>query len=182
MGGRDPQERGRSATPVELFYDLTYVIAFAAAAEELAHGVTGGHVGSALGANAFAIFPVTWAWMNFTWFASAYGNDDAIFRVATLVQMIGVMILIFGLPVSFESAANGESPNNMLMVIGYVVMRVPLIGLWLRAAGTTLPVGELTPLMRSPLRSHRPRGCYRRSSAFPPLLRSRFWFCWRPPR
>jgi len=134
MGGRDPQERGRSATPVELLYDLTYVIAFAAAAEELAHGVSQGHVGPALGAYAFAIFAVTWAWMNFTWFASAYGNDDALFRVATLVQMIGVIILIFGLPVSFESAAEGESPNNMLMVIGYVIMRVPLIGLWLRAA------------------------------------------------
>jgi len=40
MSGRDPEERGRSATPVELLYDLTYVIAFAAAAEELAHGVS----------------------------------------------------------------------------------------------------------------------------------------------
>src|SRR6478609_3915621 len=113
MSGRDPEERGRSATPVELLYDLTYVIAFAAAAEELAHGVSLGHLWPALGAYAFAIFAVTWAWMNFTWFASAYGNDDAIFRVATLVQMIGVIILIFGLPVSFESAAHGESPNNM---------------------------------------------------------------------
>jgi len=134
MSGRDPEERGRSATPVELLYDLTYVIAFAAAAEELAHGVSLGHLWPALGAYAFAIFAVTWAWMNFTWFASAYGNDDAMFRVATLVQMIGVVILIFGLPVSFEAAAHGESPNNMLMVLGYVVMRVPLIALWLRAA------------------------------------------------
>lgn len=134
MRGRDPQERGRSATPVELLYDLTYVIAFAAAAEELAHGVSQGHVWSALGAYAFAIFAVSWAWMNFTWFASAYGNDDAIFRLATFIQMIGAVILIYGLPVSFEAAAHGESPNNALMVIGYVVMRVPLIGLWLRAA------------------------------------------------
>ncbi len=80
MSGRDPAERGRSATPIELLYDLTYVIAFAAAAEELAHGVSQGHVWPALGAYAFAIFAVTWAWMNFTWFASAYGNDDALFR------------------------------------------------------------------------------------------------------
>ena len=93
-----------------------------------------GHLWPALGAYAFAIFAVTWAWMNFTWFASSYGNDDAMFRVATLVQMIGDVILIFGLPVSFEAAAHGESPNNMLMVLGYVVMRVPLIALWLRAA------------------------------------------------
>ena len=134
MPGRDPKERGRSTTPVELLYDLTYVIAFAAAAEELAHGVSQGHVWPSLGAYAFAIWAVTWAWMNFTWFFSAYGNDDAVVRVATLVQMIGVVVLTFGLPVSFEAAAEGESPNNMFMVLGYVIMRVPLIALWLRAA------------------------------------------------
>jgi low temperature requirement protein LtrA len=134
MTGRDPAERGRSTTPVELLYDLTYVIAFAAAADQLAHYISAGHVGPALGAYAFAIFSVTWAWLNFTWFASAYDNDDALFRAATLVQMIGVIVLTFGLPVSFEAAAQGRSPNNMLLVVGYIVMRVPLIGLWLRAA------------------------------------------------
>lgn len=134
MRGRDPGERGRSTTPVELLYDLTYVIAFAAAADQLAHYVSEGHVGPALGAYAFAIFSVTWAWINFTWFASAYDNDDALFRAATLVQMIGVIVLTFGLPVSFEAAAQGHSPNNMLLVIGYIIMRVPLIALWLRAS------------------------------------------------
>ena len=77
MRGRDPNERGRSSTPLELLYDLTYVIAFAAAAEQLAHHVGEGHVLPAVGAYVFAIFSVSWAWMNFTWFTSAYGNDDA---------------------------------------------------------------------------------------------------------
>ncbi|TFV83247.1 low temperature requirement protein A [Blastococcus sp. CT_GayMR16] len=134
MRGRDPDERGRSATPLELFYDLTYVVAFGAAAAQLAHHVIDGEVGPAIGAFAFAIWAVSWAWMNFTWFASAYGNDDALFRIATIVQMIGVVILALGLPVSFDAAAEGHSPNNALMVVGYVIMRVPLIGLWLRAA------------------------------------------------
>ncbi|MFB9235555.1 low temperature requirement protein A [Plantactinospora siamensis] len=134
MTGRDPRERGRSTTPIELLYDLTYVIAFGAAADQLAHQISEGHVGPALGAYAFAIFSVTWAWMNFTWFASSYDNDDALFRIATLVQMIGVIVLTFGLPVSFDAAAHGHSPNNLLMVVGYIIMRVPLIGLWLRAA------------------------------------------------
>jgi low temperature requirement protein LtrA len=134
MAGRDPHEKGRSSTPLELLYDLTYVIAFATAAEQLAHFVGTGESWPALGAYLFAIFSITWAWMNFTWFASAYGNDDALVRVATIVQMIGVVILTFGLPVSFEAAEAGRSPNNALMVVGYVVMRVPLVGLWLFAA------------------------------------------------
>ncbi|SCF13148.1 Low temperature requirement protein LtrA [Micromonospora tulbaghiae] len=134
MTGRDPGEKGRSTTPLELLYDLTYVVAFGAAADQLAHGIGDGHVGAALGAYAFAIFAVTWAWINFTWFSSAYDNDDALFRGATLVQMLGVVILIFGLPVSFDDTAEGGSPNNLLLVVGYIVMRVPIIGLWLRAA------------------------------------------------
>ncbi|QIG44046.1 low temperature requirement protein A [Nocardioides anomalus] len=134
MTGRDPDERSRSTTPLELLYDLTYVVAFAKAAEELAHQVELGHVGSALGAYGFAVFAISWAWMNFTWFTSAYGNDDALFRLATIVQMAGVVVLTFGLPLSFEDAAAGESPHNTVMLIGYVVMRVPLIFLWLRAA------------------------------------------------
>ncbi|MFI7587243.1 low temperature requirement protein A [Spongisporangium articulatum] len=107
MTGRDPDERGRATTPVELLYDLTYVIAFAVAAEQLAHGIGEGHPGAAVGAYLFAVFSVTWAWLNFTWFASAYGNDDALFRVATLVQMIGVVVLAFGLAPSFAAAAEG---------------------------------------------------------------------------
>jgi low temperature requirement protein LtrA len=133
MRGRDPSERGRSATPVELLYDLTFVVAFSAAADQLATSVSDGHVGAGLGAYAFAIFGISWAWMNYTWFASAYGNDDLLFRIATLVQMVGVIILIFGLPASFASADHGQSPNNLTMVVGYIVMRVPQIALWVRA-------------------------------------------------
>jgi low temperature requirement protein LtrA len=134
MRGRDPHERGRSSTPLELLYDLTYVVAFAAASDQLAEQLGAGTVWAALGAYAFAVWSVSWAWLNYTWFASAYGNDDVVLRLATIVQMIGVLVLTYGLPVSFETAAHGESPNNLLMVVGYVVMRVPLIVLWLRAA------------------------------------------------
>ena len=134
MGGRDPNEVGRAPTPLELLYDLTYVVAFAAASDLLAEQLSLGNIWPALGAYAFAVWAVSWAWLNFTWFASAYGNDDVFQRVATFVQMIGVIVLTYGLPVSFEAAAHGERPNNHLMVIGYVIMRVPLIVLWLRAA------------------------------------------------
>jgi len=134
MTGNDPSEKHRAATPLELLYDLVYVIAFGAAAEQLAHLLSEGHAGPAIGAYLFAIFGVSWAWMNFTWFSSAYGNDDVLFRVATIAQMVGVVVFVFGLPISFEAAAHGESPNNSIMVVGYVIMRVPLIVLWLRAS------------------------------------------------
>jgi low temperature requirement protein LtrA len=129
-----PNGRSRTVTPLELLYDLTYVIAFGAAAEELAAAIAEGHTAAGVGAYLFAIFAVGWSWLNFTWYASAYGNDDALFRVATIVQMVGALILVFGLPQSFHDAAEGHNPNNLLIAIGYLVMRVPLILLWLRAA------------------------------------------------
>ena len=134
MDGRDASERHHAATPLELLYDLVYVIAFGVAAGQLADLIAEGHAGPAVGAYLFAIFGVSWAWMNFTWFASAYGNDDALFRVATIVQMVGVVVFTLGLPVSFHAAELGESPNNALLVVGYIIMRLPLIALWLRAA------------------------------------------------
>ncbi|MDO9398790.1 MAG: low temperature requirement protein A [Herbiconiux sp.] len=134
MRGRDPNERDRTTTPLELLYDLTYVVAFAVASDQLAEQLGHGTIWPAIGAYLFAIWAVGWAWLNATWFASAYENDDVFQRLATITQMIGVIVLAYGLPVSFESAAHGGSPNNLLMVIGYVVMRIPLIALWLRAA------------------------------------------------
>ena len=37
MTGRSRHESNRTATPLELFFDLTFVIAFSAAAAEFAH-------------------------------------------------------------------------------------------------------------------------------------------------
>ncbi|AZS36269.1 hypothetical protein CVS47_00870 [Microbacterium lemovicicum] len=109
-------------------------MAFAAASDQLAEHLAAGTIWPAIGAFVFAVWAVSWAWLNYSWFASAYGNDDLLIRATTIVPMIGVVVLVYGLPVSFDTAARGESPNNLLMVVGYVIMRVPLIALWLRAA------------------------------------------------
>ena len=136
MVGRDPDEPIRSATPLELLYDLTFVIAFGAAANEFAHYLAEGHLWSGLGGFVFAVFAVSWAWINYSWFASAFDNDDWLFRLATFVQMIGVIILTLGIPRVFESLDNGEQLDNGTLVAGYVVMRVALVGLWIRVAVT----------------------------------------------
>ncbi len=79
------------------------------------------------------MFAVCWAWINFSWFASAYDTDDWAFRLLTMVQMAGVLILALGLPEMFESVEAGGHIDNRVMVAGYVVMRVAMVGQWLRA-------------------------------------------------
>jgi low temperature requirement protein LtrA len=39
MSGRDPHERHRAATPLELLFDLMFVVAFGAAGNELDHAL-----------------------------------------------------------------------------------------------------------------------------------------------
>ncbi len=133
MVGRDILERHRTATPLELLFDLVFVVAFGTAAQQLAHAIAGDYIGPGIIGFAFATFAIAWAWINFTWFASAFDTDDWLFRLTTMVQMIGALILALGLPALFASLEE-HTLDNEVMVLGYVVMRIPMIAQWLRAA------------------------------------------------
>jgi low temperature requirement protein LtrA len=134
MSGRDPAEDHRAATPLELLFDLTFVVAFGTAADELAHYLAEGHIGTSLLAFTFASFAISWAWINFSWFASAYDTDDWVFRLLTLLQMVGVLVLALGIADVFKSIDAGDHVDNGVLVAGYVVMRVAMVAQWARAA------------------------------------------------
>ncbi len=127
MGGRDADEDHRAATPLELLFDLVFVVAVATLVLQLAHAVADGHL-ETVGPFAMVFFAIWWAWMNFTWFASAYDTDDALYRILTVVQMGGVLVLAAGVPGAFESG------DYRAVTLGYVIMRAGLICQWVRAA------------------------------------------------
>ncbi|MGY3127468.1 low temperature requirement protein LtrA [Agrococcus sp. UYP33] len=134
MVGRDPDEPHRSATPLELLFDLTFVVAFSQAGTQAAHLLEIGHVVPAIIGFTIAVFAICLAWINYSWLASAFDNDDIFFRVATMVQMIGVLVLALGLPPAFHSIDEGEHLDNGVLVGGYVIMRVATVAMWLRVA------------------------------------------------
>jgi low temperature requirement protein LtrA len=128
MRPRSLDEEHRVATPLELLFDLTFVVAVAQAAAALAHGIGEGHLWSAVSGYLLVFFAIWWAWMNFTWFASAYDTDDVPYRLLTLAQMAGVLFLAAGV----GPASDGY--DYLTVTIGYVVMRLALVLQWLRAA------------------------------------------------
>ena len=134
MNGRDPHESHRVATPLELLFDLTFVIAIGLAASQFAHAVAEAHYSIALIGFGLASFGICWAWINFSWFSSAYDTDDWVFRLATMVQMIGVLVLAIGVPTMFTSLEQGVHPQTDTLVFGYVIMRFAMVFQWLRAA------------------------------------------------
>ncbi len=139
MRGRDPAELRRAATPLELLFDLAAVVAVAFCAEGLAEGLAEGRTVEALIRYPLVFFAIWWAWMEFTWFASAFDTDDAVYRVAIFVQMGGSLVLAAGAPEAFNDG------DFATVTIGYVLMRVGLISLWLRVRhDTTTMKGKAT--------------------------------------
>lgn len=134
MVGRDTAESHRVVTPLELLFDLAFVAAIGVAADEFAHLVAYGHPAEGVFGFGFAMFAICWAWISFSWFASAFDTDDWFYRVTTMVQMAGVIVVALGLPGFFHSLEAGESPANGVVVAGYVVMRVAIVVQWLRVA------------------------------------------------
>ncbi|MEW2521461.1 low temperature requirement protein A [Actinacidiphila alni] len=132
MTGRDPDETHRVATPLELLFDLTFVVAVGTAAHQFAEALAEGHTAPAVLAFLLAMFAISIAWISFSWFASAFGTDDWLYRALTMVQMTGVVVFALGIPALFHSAVEGDHLNLRLMVVGYIVMRLAMVLQWWR--------------------------------------------------
>jgi low temperature requirement protein LtrA len=128
MVARATDEEHRSATVLELFFDLCFVVAVAQAASALHDQIAEDHVGDGVVGYAMVFFAIWWAWMNFTWFASAYDTDDVAYRLTTLVQIAGALILAAGVPDAMDGS------DFAVITLGYVVMRLAMVTQWLRAA------------------------------------------------
>ncbi|MFI7418722.1 low temperature requirement protein A [Nonomuraea sp. NPDC049684] len=128
MRARDAGESHRVATNLELFFDLCFVVAVSFAGSQLHHALSEGHLAEGVLGYLTTFFAVWWAWMNYTWFASAYDNDDWLFRLTTLVQMAGVLVLAAGVPRAFQEH------DFRVVYAGYVIMRLAMAAHWLRAA------------------------------------------------
>ena len=124
---RDPDEE-RTSSQLELFFDLTFVAGVSRASAALHGELAAGHVGNGVVGFVGAFFAIWWAWMNFTWFASAHDSDDVPYRLLTIVQMAGVLVLAAGL----DRAVVHH--NFAIATIGYAIMRSGLVISWLRVA------------------------------------------------
>jgi low temperature requirement protein LtrA len=125
---RSADESHRAATTLELFFDLTIVVAVAGAASGFHHQIAHGHVTEGLVQYVMVFFAIWWAWMNFTWFGSAYDCDDVGYRVGVFVQIFGAVIIAAGVVIASDTG------SFLVVGVGYGIMRVGLIAGWIRAA------------------------------------------------
>ncbi|MFL5678398.1 MAG: low temperature requirement protein A [Chloroflexota bacterium] len=128
MTGRDPTDTHRASTPLELLFDLCFVVAIASVAHALHDDLVAGQIWHGIVNFLVIFFAIWWPWMNFTWFASAYDTDDVQYRLLTFIQIAGVLVVAAGVPAAFDQQ------DFTTMVAGYIVMRIALVAQWLRAA------------------------------------------------
>ncbi|GJL90669.1 low temperature requirement protein A [Hyphococcus sp.] len=131
LPARDPQEPHRAATQLELFFDLISVVAIASVTAGLHHAISEGHGLEKLPVFIFLFFAIWWAWMNFTWFASAFDNGRPVFRMLVMIIMTGEVIFAGGAAHIFETLDLGWG------VAGWTLMRLAMAALWLRASANT---------------------------------------------
>jgi low temperature requirement protein LtrA len=94
----------RTSTWLELFFDLCFVVAVAALARGLHDQPNLGGMLRFLG----LFVPVWWSWMIFTWYATAFDNDDVPYRVTLFVAMLSIL----GLAASVGGSAWSRRPQS----------------------------------------------------------------------
>ncbi|MEZ5925965.1 MAG: low temperature requirement protein A [Hyphomicrobiaceae bacterium] len=128
LPARDPNESHRTATQLELFFDLVTVIAIASVTAALHHAISEGHGLEGLPRFLFLFTAIWWAWINFTWFASAFDNDGPVYRLLVMLIMLGELIFAGGTAHIFETL------DFQWALGGWCLMRVGMAALWLRAS------------------------------------------------
>lgn len=124
---RDRNEEHRTATSLELLFDLVFVIAIAAAAHGLEHAITHGHAKEGIIRFVFAFFAIWLPWNLFTWFASSFDNYDVAYRIKVMFMMVGTMFIAASMPGAFKNE------NMEFTFIGFIIVRMAFTALWVRA-------------------------------------------------
>ena len=119
---RTIEESERTATWLELFYDLVFVAAVAMMGTRLVHEVSWAAVASYLAY--FAL--VWWLWASHTFYADRYDTDDLIYRLLAGAQMVAVAVIAVSLSI-------GEAGSTQVFALGYTAARLVLLLLYARA-------------------------------------------------
>ncbi len=112
----------RSASWLELFFDLVFVIAVTQLGVVLAGDLTpGGFLRFGL-----LFVPVWWAWVGYTNYADRFDSDDLVFRLLFLAAMLAMAAVAVAIPDVFDR-------GSAIFAGAYAAVRAILVALYGRA-------------------------------------------------
>lgn len=112
----------RSASRLELFFDLAYVLVVAQLASRWASDMS--WKAAAQFAGLFTV--VWWSWVTTTLYANRFASNDVLYRLTKLAIM-GAVVVMAG------SATTATTTDANIFAGGYLATRILLMGLYLRA-------------------------------------------------
>jgi low temperature requirement protein LtrA len=112
----------RSASRLELFFDLAFVLVVAEIANTLSKDLTG-H-GTLVFVGLYVV--VWWSWASPTLYANRFDTDDVIFRLTKLASMLAVLGMA-------AAASDATGKRAIPFAVCYVLLRLLLFGQYARA-------------------------------------------------
>ncbi len=111
----------RTATWLELFYDLAFVVVVAVLGERLHDDTSWAGLISFLGY--FAL--LWWLWASHTFYADRYDTDDLVYRLLATAQMMAVLVIAAAL-------TSDPAESTMAFSAGYASARLVLLAMYAR--------------------------------------------------
>lgn len=123
----------RTASPLELFYDVAFVAAIGGAVLGYAHHPTW------LGTWQFALLlaPIWWAWVGWTFFVDRFHADDLHHHVLFGLKVVGVMVMAL-------ASAQGYEQGLVLFALAYAAVRGALVWQYILAGISHPPARAFT--------------------------------------
>src|SRR3954451_22179419 len=115
---------GETVTPLELFFDLVFVLALTQCTALMAHEPT--WEGLAKGLLVLAV--LWWAWVGYAWLTSVVDPEEGLVRIAIFASMAALLVAALCIPGAFGDEA-------LLFAAAYCAVRAGQIALFLLASG-----------------------------------------------
>ena len=114
---------GERVTPLELFFDLVFVLAFTQCTALMAHHPTW----SGLAQGLLVLGMLWWAWTGYAWLTSVIDPEEGAVRLVIFGAMAALLVVSLCVPEAFGDLA-------LVFALAYGAVRVAQIGLFMLAS------------------------------------------------
>jgi low temperature requirement protein LtrA len=115
--------QGERVTPLELFFDLVFVLAITQCTTLMAHEPTW----QGLAKGMLVLGVLWWSWVGYAWLTSVVDPEEGTVRLAMFASMAGLLVVALCVPKAFAS-------SGLLFACAYAAVRVDHILLFLVAS------------------------------------------------
>jgi low temperature requirement protein LtrA len=114
---------GETVTPLELFFDLVFVLALTQCTALMSHEPTWTGIAKGL----LVLGVLWWSWVGYAWLTSVVDPEDDAVRLVIFLSMAGLLVAGLCVPEAFGHAA-------LIFALAYAVVRIAHIALFMLAS------------------------------------------------